>query len=139
MRTLISYGIIVMGMALLMLAVQAFADATLSDLKISCVSKTMEGDAATKVTYTFMTNEKPTNVIVNLCGQALRTDIRREFSSKKGELQVNVTQKGSGYEVIATHELLDASKEPSGSEVEVWVTSGDESSKKVIGTMPQSY
>ena len=69
MRTLISYGIIVMGMALLMLAVQAFADATLSDLKISCVSKTMEGDAATKVTYTFMTNEKPTNVIVSLCRQ----------------------------------------------------------------------
>jgi hypothetical protein len=139
MRTFISYGIIVMGMALLMLAVQAFADATLSDLKISCVSKTMEGDAATKVTYTFMTNEKPTNVIVGLCRQAPIIDVRREFSSKKGELQVNVTQKGSGYEVIATQELLDASREPSGSEVEVWVTSGDESSNKVIRTMPQSY
>jgi hypothetical protein len=139
MKMFMQYGVIAIGIVVFLWSVQTFADVTLSDLKISCVSKTMEGDAAEKVTYTFMTNEKPTNVIVNLCGQALRTDIRREFSSKKGELQVNVTQKGSGYEVIATHELLDASKEPSGSEVEVWVTSGDESSKKVIGTMPQSY
>jgi hypothetical protein len=99
----------------------------------------MEGDAAEKVTYTFMTNEKPTNVIVNLCQPAPRTDVRREFSSKKGELQLNITQKDSGYEVIATHELLDASREPSGSRVEVWVTSGDESSKRTVGTMPQSY
>ena len=139
MRAFISCGIIVMGMALLLLAVQVLGDATLSDLKISCVSKTIEGDAATKVTYTFMTNEKPTDVMVNLCGQAPKTDVRKEFTSKKGELQVNVTQKGSGYEVIATHELLDASREPSGSMVEVWVISGDESSKKVVGTMPQSY
>ena len=139
MRTFISYGIIVMGMALFLLSVQVFANTTLSDLKISCVSESLEGDAATKVTYTFMTNEKPTDVIVNLCGQAPKTDVRKEFTSKKGELQVNVTQKGSGYEVIATHELLDASREPSGSMVEVWVTSGDESSNKLIKTMPQSH
>jgi len=139
MKTFIHYGIIMIGMASFLSTVQAFADVTLSELKISCVSKSMEGDAAEKVTYTFMTNEKPTNVIVNLCQPAPRTDVRREFSSKKGELQLNITQKDSGYEVIATHELLDASREPSGSRVEVWVTSGDESSKRTVGTMPQSY
>ena len=139
MKTCIHYGVVLIGMAVFLLTVQAFAAVTLSDLKISSVSKTMEGDAAQKVTYTFMTNEKPTNVIVDLYGPAPRTDIRKEFSFKKGEFQVTVTQKGSGYEVIATRELLDASKEPSGSEVEVWVTSGNESSNKLIGTIPQSY
>jgi len=66
MKTFIHYGVVLIGMAVFLLTVQAFAAVTLSDLKISSVSKTMEGDAAQKVTYTFMTNEKPTNVIVDL-------------------------------------------------------------------------
>ena len=67
-------------------------------------------------------------------------DVRREFSSKKGELLVNVIQKGSGYEVIATQNFLMPQENHLGAgRVEVWVTSGDESSNKVIRTMPQSY
>jgi hypothetical protein len=138
MKTILFCGWVLIAALVHSMGISQTTAPTISDLQISGCEGVKPGESC-NVTYSFKSNQRPDEVIVDRFwsgGQARGS--RAIYSSKKGELQVAVTQKEGVYEVAASRNASGPPAIARGTnfEVEVWTISGGNKSNKLKTIIP---
>lgn len=141
MKTKVFFGCLLIVMLAPITGITQRTNPAISDLQISGCEGVKPGEPCTSI-YGFKSNQQPDEVIVDRfwAGGTGRGN-RAIYSSKKGDLQVAVTEKEGVYEVAASRNASAPPLIANGTnfEVEIWIKSGGKESNKLKTVIPIKF
>jgi hypothetical protein len=140
MKTLLFLGSVFIVVLVPLTGISQLNVPTISDLQVSGFENVKPNESSV-ISYTFKSNQLPDEVIVDIFMAERGFSRRKIFSSKKGEIRVNVAEKEGGYEIVATRDgsPLPATAEGYNVEQEVWIKSAGKDSNKLKIVIPIKF